>query len=84
MIEQSDRAVVGSSRLVSIHSNSTFLRLPAALRNAPSIALFMTSSLSTLEIRLAILKYLLEHPIVKRYMKYRLYATVWAAWLVAN
>jgi hypothetical protein len=57
--------VVGSSRLLNIHSNSTFLRFPAALHNASIIALFMTSRLSTPEIRLAILKYLLEHPIVK-------------------
>ena len=56
--------MVGSSRLVSIHSNNTFVLLPAALRNASSIALFMTSSLSIPKIRLAIIKYLLEHPIV--------------------
>ena len=57
--------MVDSSRFVGIHSNSTLLRMPAALHNASSIAPFMTSSLSTPGIRLAILKYLLEHPIVK-------------------
>ena len=72
MIEQSDWAVVDISRLVSIHSNSSLLRLPAALSNAWGTALFMTSSLSTPESRLAILVPIRTSN-SQRYMKYKWY-----------